>query len=55
MAATVGSTARTGEICPESGEWKVVGTPTTRAPIAEGNRMPPYAGQAVTWQLVRKI
>jgi hypothetical protein len=49
----VGTTARTGEICPESGVWKVVGTPTTTAPIAKGNRMPPYGGNAVTWMLTQ--
>lgn len=49
----VGRTARTGEHCPESGVWQVVGTPSTTAPIAVGNRMPPYNGQAVTWKLIR--
>ena len=34
-----------------SGVWEVVGTPSTTAPIAEGNRMPPYGGKAVTWRL----
>ena len=48
----IGTTARTGEKCPESGIWKVVGTPTTTAPIAEGNRMPPYK-KAVTWKLIQ--
>jgi len=47
----IGTTARTGEVCPESGVWEVVGNPTTTAPIAKGNRMPPYAGNAVTWRL----
>jgi hypothetical protein len=51
MATAVGITARTGEICPESGVWEVVGTPSTTAPIAKGNRMPPYDGKAVTWRL----
>ncbi len=49
----LGTTARTGEICPESGVWKVLGTPSTTAPIAKGNRMPPYGGRAVVWQLVQ--
>ncbi len=49
----IGTTARTGERCPESGIWKVVGYPTTTAPIAKGNVMPPYAGRAVTWQLIQ--
>ena len=50
--APIGTTARTGERCPESGVWKVDGSPSTTAPIAEGNRMPPYNGQAVTWRLI---
>lgn len=49
----IGTTARTGEICPESGVWKVMGTPSTTAPIAKGNRVPPYALQAVTWVLIQ--
>lgn len=48
----LGTTARTGSACPESGVWKVVGSPTTTAPIAVGNRFPPYGGIAVTWMLV---
>ncbi len=47
----LGTTARTGEKCPESGVWEVVGTPSTTAPIAKGNTMPPYNGKAVTWRL----
>lgn len=53
MKKPIGTTARTGETCPESGVWKVVGTPTTTAPIAKGNRFPPYGDKAVTWQLIR--
>ena len=46
-------TASTGQICPASGVWKVVGYLTTTAPIAKGNRMPPYDGKAVTWRLIQ--
>lgn len=53
MTAAVGTRARTGERCPESGVWKVVGYPSTTAPIAKGNVMPPYNGQAVVWELTR--
>lgn len=53
MAMPIGTTAKTGEKCPESGVWQVVGTPTTTAPIAKGNTMPPYGGKAVTWKLIR--
>jgi len=48
----LGTTARTGEACPESGVWEVMGTPSTTAPIAKGNTMPPYNGKAVTWKLI---
>ena len=50
---SIGTTARTGQICPESGIWKVVGEPTTTAPIAKGNKMPPYKNKAVTWKLIQ--
>ena len=48
----LGTQVRTGEICPESGLWRP-GLYNTTAPIAKGNRMPPYNGQAVTWTLVQ--
>lgn len=47
------TTARTGEKCPESGVWEVVGTPSTTAPIAKTNTMPPYRNRAVTWKLIQ--
>jgi hypothetical protein len=53
MPQPIGTTARTGERCPESGVWKVTTQPSTTAPIAKNNVMPPYRNQAVTWQLVR--
>jgi hypothetical protein len=49
----VGTTAKTGQRCPESGVWKVEGTPSTTAPIAKNNVMPPYSGKAVTWKLTQ--
>ncbi|PVE23987.1 hypothetical protein DC522_12825 [Microvirga sp. KLBC 81] len=51
--APIGTKARTGETCPESGVWRVEGTPSTTAPISKGNRMPPYGNRAVTWVLVQ--
>lgn len=47
-------TARTGQQCPVSGVWKAQSTPSTTAPIAKGNVMPPYNNQAVTWELQRR-
>ena len=49
----LGTTARTGERCPVGGVWAVVGFPTTTAPIAPHNVMPPYDGKAVTWKLIQ--
>lgn len=48
----IGTRVGTGHICPESGIWKVVGYPSTTAPIAKGNVMPPYGGRSVTWELI---
>ena len=50
----IGTTAKTGQKCPESGIWKPVGGKSTTAPIAIGNRMPPYAGKGVTWKLIQR-
>jgi hypothetical protein len=49
--APLGTLAKTGQRCPESGVWVVVGPPTTSAPIAKHNVMPPYRNKAVTWRL----
>jgi hypothetical protein len=49
----LGTLARTGETCPESGVWEAQASPSTTAPIAKGNRMPPYKGAAVAWKLIR--
>jgi hypothetical protein len=51
MRHPIGTTATTGQRCPESGVWEVVGIPSTTAPIAVHNVMPPYVGRAVTWRL----
>lgn len=51
--APIGTTARTGESCPESGVWKSQDSPSTTAPIAKGNTMPPHNGKAVTWTLTQ--
>jgi hypothetical protein len=45
--------AQTGDVCPESGVWKVTDIGATTAQIAKGTRMPPYQGQPVTWELIQ--
>lgn len=54
-AVAVGTRVRTGQSCPESGVWRVADVPAATAPIAIHNVMPPYRGQAVTWELVRHL
>ena len=34
-------------------EFFGVATPSTTAPIAKGNRMPPHRGKAVYWKLIK--
>lgn len=47
----LGTRCSTGEICPESGVWKTVSSPSTTMPIAKGNRFPPYNRKAVKFLL----
>jgi len=53
MAVPIGTTSKTGEICPESGVWQALSSPSTTIPLAKGNKFPPYNNQAVTWKLIR--
>jgi hypothetical protein len=48
----VGTTVRTGEKCPESGSWTVVGHDWISASISAGQIMPRYLGKDATWRLV---
>lgn len=50
--APIGTTASTGQKCPESGVWKSQDSPSTTAPIAKGNIMPPHNSKGVTWKLI---
>jgi hypothetical protein len=49
----LGTIAKTGEKCPESGVWESQDHPSTTAPIAVNNVMPPHNQKAVTWKLIR--
>lgn len=46
-------TASSGETCPCSGEWEIIGSPSTAAVFAKGKVMPGYYGKKVIWMLVR--
>jgi hypothetical protein len=50
---SVGRVAHTGQRCPESGVWKSQDSPSTTAPIAVHNVMPPHNGRGVDWKLIQ--
>ncbi len=53
MKPRLGMTARTGEKCPKSGVWKVVGIlETVTMSVSRGNKMPQNANRSVTWKLI---
>lgn len=47
----LGTTRKTGQICPESGVWKAQSTPSTTIPLSNRERFPPYNDKAVVWKL----
>jgi hypothetical protein len=53
--APIGTRQKTGETCRESGKWKSDDHPSTTAPIAKGNTMPPHSGKAVYWILMEYV
>jgi len=48
----LGTIARSGEKCPETGIWKTSTRPTTSIPFNEGVKMPSYEGKPMIWKLV---
>jgi hypothetical protein len=51
MSQHIEIVARTGQRCPETGRWEVVGAPSTVALIAKHRTMPPYRNAGVVWRL----
>lgn len=45
---------RTGEPCPESGIWAVVGNTSQTIPVSKGQPMPPDGKKAVVWHLLQR-
>lgn len=49
----IGMTARTGDKCPKSGVWKVIGTlDTVTLSVSRGNKMPKHENRSVKWRLI---
>lgn len=42
-------TASTGQKCPASGLWKVMGEITSTQTVSKGDAMPHYCGKKVRW------
>jgi len=50
----IGGIVATGQICPETGLWKVVGaTPQVIRRIVKGETMPPHNGKNAGWQFLQ--
>ncbi len=47
-------TASSGQECPCSGEWEIIGSPSTTAVFSKGKVMPEYYGKKVVWLLLRR-
>lgn len=54
METAIGTTAKTGEKCPETGDWKVLEQPSTIIKLNKGEELPPLKGRSVQWELVKK-
>lgn len=53
MKPRLGMTARTGDKCPKSGVWKVMGTSeTVTLSVSRGNKMPTHENKSVNWKLI---
>ncbi len=53
MKPRLGMTARTGEKCPKSGVWKLLGTmETVTLSVSRGNKMPTHGNRSVNWKLI---
>ena len=53
MKPRLGMTARTGDKCPKSGVWKVIGIlDTVTTSVSRGNKMPQNGNKNVTWKLI---
>lgn len=43
--------SKTGEKCPQGGEWFVLEDNTNSVFLNKGDEMPAYKGRSVSWQL----
>ncbi len=49
----LGATAVTGDTCPVSGDWEVVGVEPIKIAATAGGQMPAHQGHRTVWRLTR--
>jgi hypothetical protein len=53
VRVSLGIRLRTGDVCPQSGIWRVVTEAASDTPIHQGQAMPDHGGRSVIWELVQ--
>ncbi|MEV6636269.1 hypothetical protein AB0M54_36505 [Actinoplanes sp. NPDC051470] len=53
MRVALGTRLRTGDVCTQSGVWRVIKVTTSSTPMQKGQAMPAHAGRSVVWELVQ--
>jgi hypothetical protein len=49
----LGTRLRTGDVCIQTGIWRVPRVAAFNTPVVSGNAMPAYHGQSVIWELIQ--
>jgi hypothetical protein len=53
MRVALGTRLRTGDVCPQTGIWRVLKVAASSTPVLQGKPMPPYGGRSVMWELIQ--
>ncbi|MFG1606827.1 hypothetical protein [Actinoplanes sp. NPDC049265] len=53
MRVALGTRLRTGDVCTQSGVWRVLKVDRSSTPMQKGQAMPDLAGRSVVWELVQ--
>ena len=53
MRVALGTRLRTGDVCIQTGIWRVPRVAASDTPVVNGSAMPPYDGHSVVWELVQ--
>jgi hypothetical protein len=53
MRVALGTRLRTGDVCTQTGVWRVIKVDASGTPVLKGQAMPAHAGRSVVWELVQ--